>query len=54
MVFTEDKSAGRSLVTQQVPEAMRTRFSLTDEEVMELSRYAVTIEKHYGRPMDIE
>ena len=30
------------------------RFSLTDEEVLELARYAVAIETHYGRPMDIE
>ena len=30
------------------------RFSLTDEEVEELARLAVSIEKHYGRPMDIE
>ncbi len=33
---------------------MRNRYSLTDDEVIELARYAVIIEKHYGRPMDIE
>lgn len=54
MVFTEDKSAGRSLVTENVSEPLRTKFSLNDDEVMELATYAVTIEKHYGRPMDIE
>ncbi len=37
-----------------VPEAERRRFSITDAEVEELARYAMIIEKHYGRPMDIE
>ena len=32
----------------------RHRFSLNDEDVLELARYALIIEKHYGRPMDIE
>ena len=38
----------------EVPEAERRRFSITDAEVEELARYALIIEKHYGRPMDIE
>jgi pyruvate,water dikinase len=46
--------AGRHVATVDVAAADRYRFSLSDEEVLELSRYAVTIEKHYGRPMDIE
>ncbi|MEP6655862.1 MAG: phosphoenolpyruvate synthase [Betaproteobacteria bacterium] len=54
MVFGNAPSAGRSTVTQQVPEAERDRFSITDAEVEELARYALTIEAHYGRPMDIE
>jgi pyruvate,water dikinase len=37
-----------------VPEAERNAFSLKDGEILELARYAVAIEKHYGRPMDIE
>lgn len=45
---------GRHVATEEVPDAERHRFSLTDEEVLELARYAVTIEEHYGRPMDIE
>ncbi len=45
---------GRTVRTVDVPTADRHRFSLTDDEVLELARYAVTIEKHYGRPMDIE
>ena len=32
----------------------RHAFSLTDKEILELARYAVIIEQHYGRPMDIE
>ena len=40
--------------TVDVPEAERNKFSLSDEDVLELARYAVIIEQHYGRPMDIE
>jgi pyruvate,water dikinase len=54
MVFTEKAVAGKSVRTVDVPEADRNRFSLTDADVLELARYAVIIEKHYGRPMDIE
>jgi pyruvate,water dikinase len=54
MEFTADKTAGKSVRTVDVPEADRNRFSLSDDDVLELARYAVIIEKHYGRPMDIE
>jgi len=54
MVFARAQSAGQSTRTVEVPEAERHRFSLTDPEVLELARYAVAIERHYGRPMDIE
>ena len=54
MVFTDKAVAGKSVRTIDVPEADRNRFSLTDEDVLELARYAVIIEQHYGRPMDIE
>ncbi|WP_341645039.1 phosphoenolpyruvate synthase [Thauera sp. SDU_THAU2] len=54
MVFTDKAVAGKSVRTVDVPEADRNRFSLTSEDVLELARYAVIIEKHYGRPMDIE
>jgi len=33
---------------------MRNRYSLTDADVEQLARYALVIEEHYGRPMDIE
>jgi pyruvate,water dikinase len=42
------------VITVDVPLADRNRYSLTDDEVIELAQYAVTIEKHYGRAMDIE
>jgi len=41
-------------VIEDTPVAMRRRFALDDAEVLELSRQAVAIEKHYGRPMDVE
>ena len=54
MEFDADGGAGRTVRTVDVAEADRHQFSLTDEDVLELARYAVTIERHYGRPMDIE
>ena len=54
MVFTDKAVAGKSVRTVDVPEVDRNRFSLTDQDVLELARYAVIIEQHYGRPMDIE
>ena len=54
MVFADKKEAGKSVRTVDVPEADRVKFSLSDEDVLELARYAVVIEQHYGRPMDIE
>jgi pyruvate,water dikinase len=54
MVFTDARQAGRSTATVEVAEAERNRYSLNDADILELARYAVTIEKHYQRPMDIE
>ncbi|MFT3736757.1 MAG: phosphoenolpyruvate synthase [Rhodocyclaceae bacterium] len=54
MVFADKREAGKSTLVQDVAEADRNRFSLTDKEVLELGRYARIIEKHYERPMDIE
>ena len=54
MVFTGEKAAGKSVATVDVAEVDRHQFSLNDAEVQELARYAVIIEQHYGRPMDIE
>jgi pyruvate,water dikinase len=54
MTFAGERSAGKSTVTVDVPEADRHRFALNDAEVEELARYAMIIEQHYRRPMDIE
>jgi pyruvate,water dikinase len=54
MEFTNEAKAGRSVKTVDVPVEMRNRYSLDDNEVVELAKYAVIIENHYGRPMDIE
>jgi pyruvate,water dikinase len=54
MVYTADAEVGRTTAFVEVPAEDRRRLSLTDEEVEELARHAVTIEAHYGRPMDIE
>ncbi|MBJ7311444.1 phosphoenolpyruvate synthase [Rugamonas sp. CCM 8940] len=54
MEFTHEAKAGRSVKTVDVPVEMRNRYSLDDNEVVELAKYAVIIENHYGRPMDIE
>jgi pyruvate,water dikinase len=54
MVFGAAASAGKSTRTVDVPQGERDRFSLSDPDVLELARYAVAIERHYGRPMDIE
>ncbi|MBI3715528.1 MAG: phosphoenolpyruvate synthase [Betaproteobacteria bacterium] len=54
MVFGASAMAGKSVETQPVATIDRDRFSLTDADVTELAKYAVAIEAHYGRPMDIE
>jgi pyruvate,water dikinase len=54
MIYTTDSTVGRTTQFVDVPEADRRRLSLTDAEVEELARQALTIEAHYGRPMDIE
>ncbi|OBU86517.1 phosphoenolpyruvate synthase [Chromobacterium subtsugae] len=54
MEFTDASQAGRSVKTVDVAPELRKQFSITDAEVAELAQYALIIEKHYGRPMDIE
>jgi len=51
----EEKAASGKLVrTVDTPPELRNRYSLNDADVTELAGYALIIEKHYGRPMDIE
>jgi len=54
MEFDPERPEGRAVRTVDVPVSERNRYSLTDDEVNELARYAVIIEQHYKRPMDIE
>ena len=52
---TQEKKVGGKLVkTTDVPTELRNRYSLTDDDALQLARYALIIETHYGRPMDIE
>ncbi len=46
--------AGGRVVEEPVPEDLRGRFVLTEEEALRLARIGVSIEEHYGRPMDVE
>ena len=50
----EKAANGKLVKTSDVPAEMRNRYSLSDADVLELARYALVIEAHYGRPMDIE
>lgn len=57
MVFAtpQEKAQGGKLVkTVDVPLEQRNRYSLSESDIEELARYALVIEEHYGRPMDIE
>ena len=55
MVYAPSGSPkGRSVITEEVSEERRQRFSISDEEIEQLGRIVMSIEAHYGRPMDIE
>ena len=57
MQFTtaaEKAASGKLVKTTDVPTELRNRYSLTDADVEKLAAYALVIEQHYGRPMDIE
>lgn len=54
MIYAPTQEHGKQVTIEDVPQEQRDRFSLTDAEVEELAKQAVQIEKHYGRPMDIE
>ena len=57
MQFTTDAekaASGKLVKTTDVPTELRNRYSLTDADVEKLAAYALVIEQHYGRPMDIE
>lgn len=52
MVYSDQP--GERVRNEDTPAALRAKFSITDEDVQELARQALTIEQHYERPMDIE
>ncbi|MGI9201674.1 MAG: phosphoenolpyruvate synthase [Woeseiaceae bacterium] len=54
MIYSENSEPGKTVDTVDVEEADSLSFSLSDEDIIELSKMAVTIEQHYQRPMDIE
>jgi len=54
MVYSDDPTPGKTVATIDVDEADSLSFCISDDDIMELARMAVTIEKHYDRPMDIE
>ena len=54
MTYTTSSEIGRTIDFVPVEPSLRNRFSLSDDDVEQLARHAVAIEKHYGRPMDIE
>ena len=54
MIFSEDTKAGLSTQTVDVEESQANSFSINDEDIIELAKYAMTIESHYQCPMDIE
>ncbi|MEZ0470032.1 phosphoenolpyruvate synthase [Luteimonas salinilitoris] len=52
MVYSD--APGERVRNEDTPEQLRARFSISDDDVHELARQALTIEEHYQRPMDIE
>jgi len=54
MVYNKEAAVGKSVETQRVDRELRQVFSINDAEIENLARQAMIIEKHYGRPMDIE
>ncbi len=54
MVYSENSEPGKTVNTIDVDEADSLRFSLDEDDIITLARMAVTIEEHYGRPMDVE
>ncbi|MBU2977075.1 phosphoenolpyruvate synthase [Alteromonas sp. C1M14] len=54
MIYSDDQAHGKQVSIVDIDKADSMRFSLNDEEVQELAKQAMIIEKHYKRPMDIE
>ncbi|MBT8090196.1 MAG: phosphoenolpyruvate synthase [Gammaproteobacteria bacterium] len=54
MIYSDDSTPGKTVATVDVDERDSLAFSISDDDIIELAKMAVTIEKHYARPMDIE
>ena len=54
MIYSDNSKPGETVDTVDVDEADSSRFSLSDDDIVELAKMAITIEDHYQRPMDIE
>ncbi|RDH84549.1 MAG: phosphoenolpyruvate synthase [endosymbiont of Galathealinum brachiosum] len=54
MIYSHDTTAGLSTRNIEVSTEEQNQFCITDEDILKLARYAMCIEKHYARPMDIE
>ena len=54
MVFSNDTKAGLSTTINDVEEKESNKFCISDKDIIELAKYALTIESHYKCPMDIE
>jgi len=54
MIYTDSTSPDTAIKTVQVDQSDRNNFCISDAQAEELARYAIAIDEHYGRPMDIE
>jgi pyruvate,water dikinase len=54
MIYSDDIEHGKQVEIVDIDASDSRKFSLNDDEVMELAKQAVIIEEHYKRPMDIE
>ena len=54
MIYSDDSTPGKTVETVDVDERDSLAFSISDDDIIELAKIAITIEKHYARPMDIE
>ncbi|ACY53334.1 phosphoenolpyruvate synthase [Vibrio diabolicus] len=54
MIYSDNQEIGKQVDIVDTSDEERNTFSLNDEEIKELAKQAMIIEKHYQRPMDIE
>ncbi len=54
MTYSDSTEHGKQVEVEDMDPELSRQFSISDDDVMELAKQAVTIEQHYKRPMDIE